>query len=81
LFDRFYRVDPSRQRQGEGAGLGLAIVKSIVELHGGTIAALSEPVASDAVAANTVEHISRPDPALISFVIAISPSSALVQNH
>lgn len=37
LFDRFYRVDPSRQRSGEGAGLGLAIVKSIVEAHGGKI--------------------------------------------
>jgi two-component system heavy metal sensor histidine kinase CusS len=37
LFDRFYRVDPSRQRSGEGAGLGLAIVKSIVDAHGGTI--------------------------------------------
>lgn len=37
LFDRFYRVDPSRQRQSEGAGLGLAIVKSIVEAHGGQI--------------------------------------------
>lgn len=37
LFDRFYRVDPSRQRSGEGAGLGLAIVKSIIEAHGGTI--------------------------------------------
>lgn len=37
LFDRFYRVDPSRQRSGEGAGLGLAIVKSIVEGHGGKI--------------------------------------------
>jgi two-component system heavy metal sensor histidine kinase CusS len=37
LFDRFYRVDPSRQRTGEGAGLGLAIVKSIVDAHGGTI--------------------------------------------
>lgn len=37
LFDRFYRVDPSRQRQSEGAGLGLAIVKSIVEAHKGTI--------------------------------------------
>lgn len=37
LFDRFYRVDPSRQRSGEGAGLGLAIVKSIVEAHGGSI--------------------------------------------
>ncbi len=37
LFDRFYRVDPSRQRSGEGAGLGLAIVKSIVDAHGGRI--------------------------------------------
>jgi len=38
LFDRFYRVDPSRQRGGEeGAGLGLAIVKSIVKAHGGNV--------------------------------------------
>ena len=37
IFDRFYRVDPSRQRQSEGAGLGLAIVKSIVEAHYGSI--------------------------------------------
>lgn len=37
LFDRFYRVDPSRQRSGEGAGLGLAIVKSIIDAHGGDI--------------------------------------------
>lgn len=41
LFDRFYRVDPSRQRKGEGAGLGLAIVKSIVEAHGGIVPANS----------------------------------------
>ncbi len=37
LFDRFYRVDPSRHRKGEGAGLGLAIVKSIAEAHGGEV--------------------------------------------
>lgn len=41
LFERFYRVDPSRQRRGDGAGLGLAIVKSIVSAHGGTISVTS----------------------------------------
>ncbi|WP_414729915.1 ATP-binding protein, partial [Zhongshania aliphaticivorans] len=42
IFDRFYRVDPSRQRLSEGAGLGLAIVKSIVEAHGGHLDAFSD---------------------------------------
>lgn len=41
LFDRFYRVDPSRS--SEGTGLGLALVKSIAELHGGSVAISSEP--------------------------------------
>jgi len=41
VFDRFFRVDPARQRSSEGTGLGLAITQSIVTAHGGTIRASS----------------------------------------
>lgn len=41
VFDRFYRVDASRQRSTEGAGLGLAITRSIMAAHRGSVHAQS----------------------------------------
>lgn len=41
LFEKFYRVDPSR-KQVKGAGVGLSIVKQLIEKHGGTIQVKSE---------------------------------------
>lgn len=42
LFERFYRLDSSRNSKTGGSGIGLSIVKSIVELHKGRITAKSD---------------------------------------
>ncbi len=44
LFNRFYRVDPSRGRDGpDGSGLGLAMVQQIVQAHDGQVEVQSTP--------------------------------------
>lgn len=37
IFDRFYQIDGSHQRNYEGSGIGLALVKEMVQLHKGTV--------------------------------------------
>lgn len=41
IFEKFFRLDSARNTRSGGAGLGLAIAKQIVDLHGGTIEAVS----------------------------------------
>jgi signal transduction histidine kinase len=41
IWERLYRVDPSRTRASGGAGIGLAIVRQVIEAHGGTVGASS----------------------------------------
>jgi two-component system OmpR family sensor kinase len=43
IFERFYRADPSRMRNGvEGTGLGLSIVDAVMNAHGGNVSVASE---------------------------------------
>ena len=44
LFDRFYRIEKSRNKDKGGSGLGLAITKNIVQLHDGTISVYSDNI-------------------------------------
>lgn len=37
IFERFFRLESSRNRNTDGAGLGLSVVKAIVEMHGGEV--------------------------------------------
>lgn len=44
LFQRFYRVESSRNRQSGGSGLGLSICEQIVDAHNGSIRAYQSPL-------------------------------------
>jgi signal transduction histidine kinase len=41
IFDRFYRIDRSRNRRLGGSGLGLSIVRAVATAHGGDVRALA----------------------------------------
>ena len=62
IFERFYRVDPSRSREQGGTGLGLAIVKHLVEAHGGRVVAESVLSRGTTIRLTFPEHLAVTDP-------------------
>lgn len=59
LFDRFWRADRSRTKASGGSGLGLAISRTLVDLHGGTLTAASEPGAGTVFTATFPDSVPR----------------------
>jgi two-component system OmpR family sensor kinase len=62
VFDRFYRVDPSRSRERGGSGLGLSIVSAIVAAHGGTVAARPAPTGGSRIVVMLPAAVPEPGP-------------------
>lgn len=60
FFERFYREDSARSRDGGGSGLGLAIVQTIMRLHDGSVEAQS---AANGEIRFTLRFPRRPSPA------------------
>ncbi len=60
LFERFYRVDPSRSRASGGSGIGLTIARHLARAMGGDITAFSAGIGKGSVFTLTLPHSARP---------------------
>ncbi|TMB15167.1 MAG: response regulator [Deltaproteobacteria bacterium] len=79
VFERFRQADPSSTRTSGGLGLGLAIVRQLVELHGGSVEALSAGEGRGATFVVSLPLATRPEeplPASAEAVPAEDPPRA-----
>lgn len=60
LFERFYRVEQSRNRGSGGSGLGLALCKQIVDAHQGSISTAESSLGGLSINITLPEHRSYP---------------------
>ncbi|RKR87689.1 two-component system OmpR family sensor kinase [Micromonospora pisi] len=75
IFERLYRVDPSRTRsQGVGSGLGLAIVAAIVQGHGGRVELFTEVGQGATFRVLLPSIMDGPDPAATGPGSQVAPS-------
>ena len=76
VFERFRQADPSSTRTSGGLGLGLAIVRQLVELHGGSVEALSAGEGRGATFVVSLPLATRPEEPLPAFAEAVPAEDA-----
>ncbi|TMA43826.1 MAG: response regulator, partial [Deltaproteobacteria bacterium] len=76
VFERFRQADPSSTRTSGGLGLGLAIVRQLVELHGGSVEALSAGEGRGATFVVSLPLAARPEEPLPAFAEAVPAEDA-----
>jgi signal transduction histidine kinase/DNA-binding response OmpR family regulator len=89
IFDRFYQVDDSTTRKGEGSGIGLALVQELVKLMQGNITVSSKPGEGTAFrislpftphSAKLQAHVGT-QPVEASFPVAVQQAAANLPDH
>ena len=78
LFERFRQGNAAGDRAHAGLGLGLAIVKHLTELHGGTVAAMSE---GEGRGSTFVVRLPVVAPSSQADTVAAAPPSQLANNY
>ncbi|MGV3720183.1 MAG: PAS domain-containing protein [Actinomycetota bacterium] len=73
LFEPFTQADRSLERSPGGLGLGLSLVKGLVELHGGSVVALSNGLGRGAEF--TISLPLAPEPEVLQSVAAVCPAA------